>query len=383
MFKFNIPMSIIVSSGSLMLLAIGSLLLICNSAHTIGISVPEDKATTDGSDLDKFATAKNDDAADTRNASVDTRRRNGRIYSQTGYGAQQQGLESFAAAYAADNSPSSVDQSSNLAQSTVQANDASAYASFGELPPNSASNSPGSATRQLSTADYMPSSSYYANFMSPSSNSASYSGQQSSGSGYHSTSNHYPHYQKLSITPPAYPTNSYDRYATGYHDRAYPSMASSPIWSASSSGGLMSTASSALSHWTGGFGISEIICGLIALSIGAVILGAPFFLIYLALMGNFSGSGTLSLTNPNAPAAGGSAPPANGRRKRLAIFEQIGSNRKSDQLSNFVALANSAVSRLSPLIDTDKMVGTFRQLIDSIEKYSKMEPEKDRFRGKA
>lgn len=133
----------------------------------------------------------------------------------------------------------------------------------------------------------------------------------------------------------------------------------------------MSSASHALSHWTNGFSIGEIICGLVALTIGAVILGAPFFLIYLALMGNFSGSGTLSLTNPtSASGATGGATQANGRRKRLAVFETMNMDEQASMHPDLAAVGDALVKQLSPLVDLGQVSKTFKHLIRSIEKYS-------------
>lgn len=405
MFKFNIPLTVILSSGSLTLLAIGSLLLVSNTAYTSDI-----QATTESISLNEYSSDTSTSIPISNTGSIretlvkeqnegppiDSRRRSGRVYSQSvGYGGQQQSsLDSYAAALAAANSPGPQDQSSGLAQSSVQGNDANSFASFGEPPPNSGVPPANSAGRQLSMAngDYGGpySSSYYAGYMSPSSNAASYSSgyangnsnSQSSVSGnYHSSpAHHYSQYHKTPNPPPGYPTNNYERQPTGsnYYDRSYLNAASTPIWSSGLStgtSGLMSSASSALSHWTGGFGIAEIICSIVAIAIGAIILGAPFFLIYLALMGNFSGSGTLNLTNPTqgATPAGGATTTVNGRRKRLAIFEQLNSLGERQHVTGSVveAIAN----QISPFIDLQQVSSSFKRLVESIEKYSNMKPE--------
>lgn len=404
MFKFNIPLTIILSSGSLTLLAIGSLLLVSNAAHTSDIQIateprifsehPNDSSISSPSPISMVsseASIKKLDAKDINENSQqptnDSRRRSGRVYSQqsVGYdGHQQSSLDSYAAALAAANAPNSQDQSSG---SSVQANDATNFASFGEQPTSSGS-STGSASRHISSADYngpYSSSAYYAGYMSPSSSVASYNsvyGNGDSQSSYHTSPMHSHYYHKTPSTPLGYPTNGgYDRQSTGsnYYDRSYLNAASTPIWASgvptSSSGGLMASASSALSHWTGGFGIAEIICSIVAIAIGAIILGAPFFLIYLALMGNFSGSGTLNLTNPTqgATPAGGAATTVNGRRKRLAIFEQLSSLGDRQHASG--SLHEAIISQLSPFIDLQQVTSSFKRLVDSIERYSNMKPE--------
>lgn len=390
MFKFSVPMSVALSSGSLTLLAIGSLLLMGNSVHTSDIQVPENPIKTEPMPVNhQMSAVESPEANKSKGAPGDGRRRSGRAYGQSGgYGNQHQPqttIDSYAAAYAAANVPGSTDQQS-LVQSSVQANDAMAYSSFGEPIPstNSAQTANvGSPARQLSTSDYAPHSNYYASYMSPSSNEASYSGTQSTGSHYQMPS-HHPSYQNYYKSPMsyAYPSNSaYDRHSDShYYDRTLPGSMPSQYWGTSYAGNsanLMTSASSALSHWTKGFTISEIICAVVAIAIGAVILGAPFFLIYLALMGNFSGSGSLSLTNPTqgSSTSGGGTTTVNGRRKRLAIFEQLNTKLDQQHASEFVALADSIVGQLSPFVDLQQVSTTFKRLISSIDKYSHMKQE--------
>lgn len=403
MFKLNIPVTVIVSSGSLALLVIASLLLVTNTAHTSDIKLssnernhrvisagdessiaaissqtPSIGGAIEESTSQPTSSAIKNAAAINLPSPSEARRRSGRVFS-----GQQH--ESYAAAYAAANSPASADHhqsSGGLVQSTIQANDAINYASFGESLPSSSGGSPAASASSEARhgSDYAPAN-YYAGFINPSSSSSSsYSnGNQhsSSASNYHHIpSVHYYgsgnyHQKASSALPLGYPTNlGYERppASSGYYDRSYPSASS--YWASSGSGGLMSSASSALSHWTSGFTITEIICSLVAISIGAIILGAPFFLIYLALMGNFSGSGTLSLTNPSqtTPASGGTSTTVNGRRKRLAIFEQI--NDQQQRASEFGILADSVVRQLSPFVDLQQVSATFKRLVDSMEKYS-------------
>lgn len=456
MFKFNVPLTIVLSSGSLILLAIGSLLLVSNTAYTSHIQVetnanearsridqqlpdlglssatdsPKNHAPSSSSSLitgdEVFENSSSDSV---RNSSVDSRRRSGRMYggNPSNYGNQQgSSIDNYAAAYGAAGSPSSQDSANLLSSSTVGANDASSFASFGEPPPSansspsqSAIQNPQSAVRQLQGADYAPHTNYYAGYMSPSYSSASYSSQQELGGGvsnaagngnYHHSSPAQHHYgsspahlyhKTAGSSPPlGYPTNSYTdtaRYSplpTSYYERHTPYLgaASTPLWASSvsgpTSGGFMSSATNALSHWTGGFGISEIICSIVAIAIGAIILGAPFFLIYLALMGNFSGSGTLNLTNPTSGTlvspAGGAATTVNGRRKRLAIFEQLSSSLNEHQRRHSSELvgtfADSIVNQLSPFVDLQQVTTTFKRLVDSIEKFSHLKPEESKKR---
>lgn len=343
---------------------------------------------------------------DTASSST-TRGRSGRLYGQSSgltSSNQQVGStpETYAAAYAALNSPAPGEQQSN-----VQPNDvASAYTSFGDAPPSSAnqqaSSSLGSTNSQTIhqiLMDHVPaqsSYSHYGSYISPSASEPSYSHRQASAAhhdNYHShhgagESTRYGPYQSSYYTkqpPLGYPSNAYgmDRQlpymSSSYYDRPYIN-SMTPFWSSASSmsplgsgigtGGLMTSASNMLSHWTSGFSIGEIICGIVAIAIGAIILGAPFFLIYLALMGNFSGSGSLSLTNPGTGGAAGGAPPANGRRKRLAIYEPLGSMKEGRRSAELFAMADNIVNQISPFIDVQQVANTLRRLVASIEKYS-------------
>lgn len=425
-------MKVLLSSGSLLLLAIGSLLLLAtNSAYTSDIINENNltrlsegealKTTTNNVEERKSLIQGEELGANTMINENISRKRSARLYnSQSVYDKNQaSALESYAAAYAAANSPSSASSSSLSSSSSLAAAsgngvagvkssdssqliepslaDVSAYASFGEASPQTvpvgglgSSSSAGSTLRNHphhhhqslgSFSDYIASpqqhsTSYYAGYMSPSSSSTSYSN-----GAYH----HYPS-PYSSIKPSAVSSvSNYGRpqqqHSLSYYDRAFID-AAAPLWHQASSGyfpsassassGLMSSASSALSHWTGGFGVSEIICAVVAIAIGAVILGAPFFLIYLALMGNFSGSGTLSLTNPasGGTATGGAAAttaPAGRRRKKRSTIPSLILNNDGEQL---LAFSNTIVDQLSPFVNFEQVSMTFKKLIDSIEKYS-------------
>ena len=359
----------------------------------------------------------------------------------------------YAAVQSADQT-AAASAAAHQAQQQQQQSDVGAYNSFGEtnqqLPPTQSSSghspavpnlSPALVARQLSAlsnvgssslqSDYSAvpsSSSYYANVLSPSSiatgdgaYSASMTNNYHTGANHQpsSYSNHHSHQERYAIPPTApshhnyyksnsalplgYPSNAYSvsSQTSGYYDRMghsnglhssyWPMSSFAPSSSAFPSTSLMSSATHALSHWTNGFTIGEIVCGLVAISIGAVILGAPFFLIYLALMGNFSGSGTLSLTNPTAAsgaaaASGSGGSPANGRRKRLATFEQgltLEDRKLAAKHLNLSNLAEMALTELSPFVDLQQVSNTFKQLVRSIERHSNMKDEASNDANKA
>lgn len=108
-----------------------------------------------------------------------------------------------------------------------------------------------------------------------------------------------------------------------------------------------------------GFDVSEIICTAIAVAIGAVIVGAPFILIYLFIMNQMSGGngptlgptggGAISLTGPSSTSQNG------GRKKRNS--------------SARVSLVDELMQQLSPYVNSEQLTRSFKQLMDSIAKY--------------
>lgn len=197
-------------------------------------------------------------------------------------------------------------------------------------------------------------------------------------------------------------TKGGDRSISDYDSRHSPV---SSVWpsAAASSGNPLSfggSFASGLSHWTKGFSVGELICGLVAIAVAAVVLGAPFFLIYLMLMGNISTTGTLSLTNPlQVPGTtqGGNSLPMNnqnqqqntnnasqnGRRRKRSInsiFDEanlktklLPKDKSSSQMRNkvFANSLNEQIELLSPL-SSQNIESMISLLLSSIEKYSKV-----------
>lgn len=134
----------------------------------------------------------------------------------------------------------------------------------------------------------------------------------------------------------------------------YPSM-SPPIFPTASttSGPLASFSSSMFPLMSKGFDISEIVCTAIAVAIGAVIVGAPFILIYLFIMNHMNGNngaigpngGSISLTGPT------SSTTVSGRKKR------------------HTSLQEALFKQLSPLVNNEQVAQTFKALMSSIAKY--------------
>lgn len=289
---------------------------------------------------------------------VDNRKRSARLFGHKKQASPQLApLEAFSQSYVDPSSlvaqqiiagdPASLGDSQNQVQA---ANDASNFASYASHLMAGNDQQPPPVARQ---SDYLGQQSSYSTLANPS--------QQASKHQYYHHANKHHHHQ---ARPLGYPERAGDEYL---HDFGQHQAAGWPLGFESAHHGLISSASSMLSHWTGGFGLAEIVCGIVAVALGAVILGAPFFLIYLALMGNFSGSGTLSLANPMQNTT------ANvGRRKRAALWQQVSLKQHYHQHNRHElgGLLDEAVGKLSPLLELDQVAKTFKILVSAIEKYS-------------
>lgn len=157
------------------------------------------------------------------------------------------------------------------------------------------------------------------------------------------------------------PANGYhaDAIGRGYPapvHSAYPSAAPfglSSMMGPAATSGLLSPGGPTWPLLAKGFDVSEIICTAIAVAIGAVIVGAPFILLYLFVMnqmgangpgGMGASGGAISLTGPS------SSTTVNGRKKRQtsfseALFKQLGPLVNNEQLANSFKVLMSAISK--------------------------------------
>lgn len=345
-------MTKIILSKSFILLALGSLFVIGDTAYS-----KENHHQLSHDQIQLSSIPEIDIAKKVANLVNDTRRRTGRLFNhQIGQQVVDAPSGNYGASFASSSSSSlSRDDTQQKYFGSEHANDASSFASFGEIPSIS------TVARQLNPpSDYISQPSYHTNYASTSQASNPYHS-------YHQSSGE-------ASKPLGYPSNSAYGPEHRQYDRLYLNEAYGLPTSASS--GLISSASHALSHWTGGFGIAEIVCTLIALAIGAIILGAPFFLIYLFLMGNFSGSGTISLANPTQSTSptGTTTVNANGRRKRSieefqsAVIKHLAKNVKTNNLDSDSILRT--IENLNPAFDSYKLTEIYNRLIGSIEKFT-------------
>mgnify|MGYP006965681126 CR=1 FL=1 len=130
-----------------------------------------------------------------------------------------------------------------------------------------------------------------------------------------------------------------------------------------------------MSKWEHGISIGEIACIAVAVVLGIIILGTPFFLLFLMLFngGNLFGGTQMGLLAP-AAAAGG-APAATGRRRRRRRSAD-GGGFSEDELAKFGELdvhgmGEYLFERLSPFLDADKLMRSFGRMMgvrDDIER---------------
>lgn len=161
-------------------------------------------------------------------------------------------------------------------------------------------------------------------------------------------------YDPISMVRASYPTSPMA--ASGLHHPAgYPSSFGAGVGPLSSMfASTMGAGGGSMFPLMGkGFDLSEIVCTAIAVAIGAVIIGAPFILIYLFVMNQMNGNGpslgqnggAISLTGPT------SSTTVSGRKKR------------------HTSLPEALFKHLSPLVNSEQVSDTFKALMKSISKY--------------
>lgn len=170
--------------------------------------------------------------------------------------------------------------------------------------------------------------------------------------GYHSAS----HYDPMSMSRgyPMPPMSSVGNYpSAGSMSSLFSNGPMSGLASASGPSGLLSSGSM-FPLMGKSFDVSEIICTAIAVAIGAVIVGAPFILIYLFVVNQMNGNGpsmsptsggAISLTGPT------SSTTVSGRKKRHTSFPE------------------ALLKQISPFVNSEQVAQSFKLLLSSIAKY--------------
>lgn len=121
---------------------------------------------------------------------------------------------------------------------------------------------------------------------------------------------------------------------------------------------------------------AEIICAAIAISLGAIILGAPIYLIYLVLQGAMNGSsGSLSLINAVAPNTSSTSTTLGSLLRQQINRKRSGFN-SAEARNGTVSLTSNGNdligSYLLPFVNNLKGGEIFERLNKAIDKFSKL-----------
>jgi hypothetical protein len=183
------------------------------------------------------------------------------------------------------------------------------------------------------------------------------------GSGvYSSAANHAAYHDQMSLAARAagYPS---------MHTAGYPSAAAPPpppppspgsfasplaaMFPSAPGSGLFSS-SGGFPLMAKGFDLAEIVCTAIAVAIGAVIVGAPFILLYLFVMNQMQGSG------PNAMGPSGGA---------ISLTGPTSSTTVTGRRKRHTNLSDALFKQLSPLVNSEQVAQTFKALMSALAKY--------------
>lgn len=123
-----------------------------------------------------------------------------------------------------------------------------------------------------------------------------------------------------------------------------------------------------MSKWEHGITIGEIACIAIAVILGVIILGSPFFLLFLMLFngGNLFGATQMGLLAPAAVPAGGG--PAAGRRRKRSI--EVAADKQGSLTQEELRklkdsdLGDHLFERLSPFLNPDKLMRSFERIME-------------------
>lgn len=124
-----------------------------------------------------------------------------------------------------------------------------------------------------------------------------------------------------------------------------------------------------MSKWEHGISIGEIACIAIAVILGVIILGSPFFLLFLMLFngGNIFGSTQMGLLAPAATPGGGSGAAGKRRRRKRSLNEAKKSGISGEELAKLRELDLHSIGeylfeKLSPFMDADKLMRSFERI---------------------
>lgn len=130
--------------------------------------------------------------------------------------------------------------------------------------------------------------------------------------------------------------------------------------------------------WEHGVSIGEVACVAVAVVLGVIILGSPFFLLFLMLFngGNLFGSTQMGLLAPASAQAAAAALPASGRRRRKRSVDGasgggggggddgLGGNDQVKDVPSVDRVGEFLLDQLSPLLQGDKLLRTLGHIMN-------------------
>lgn len=122
--------------------------------------------------------------------------------------------------------------------------------------------------------------------------------------------------------------------------------------------------------WEHGITVGEIVCVAVAVVLGIIILGSPFFLLFLMLFngGNLFGATQMGLLAPAAVQASSTPTAGRRRRRRSADGDDLKTDGKKGSgkvhASDLVRVGEYLFEQLSPFMDANKLMRTFERIMD-------------------
>ena len=113
-----------------------------------------------------------------------------------------------------------------------------------------------------------------------------------------------------------------------------------------------------------GFDLAEIVCTAIAVAIGAVIVGAPFILLYLFVMNQMQGGGG------GGPLGGLGGGPGAGGGGSISLTGPSSSTNVSGRKKRQTSFPDVLIKQLSPLVNSEQVAQSFKMLMSALAKYS-------------
>lgn len=129
---------------------------------------------------------------------------------------------------------------------------------------------------------------------------------------------------------------------------------------------------SLMPKWEHGISIGEIACIAIAVVLGIIILGSPFFLLFLMLFngGNLFGTTQMGLLAPATVQGGTAAVAGRRRRRKRSLDDTNGVNLSPKDIEakyrehGVIGVTEYLFQRLSPFLDSSRLLQSFERIMD-------------------